>query len=801
VLEERPPFGQLLRKFRLTAGLSQEVLAERAALSTNGISALERGASLAPQRETLALLVKALRLSAEQQLALEQAAIRPSRPRDRHPVAAQPALNNNLPRTPSSFVGRESEIAAITALLENHQLVTVVGFGGVGKTRTCLQVAGRALAAFADGVWFVELAPLARGGYVASAVAHAVGVPVPTDGDRHEKLARTLQNKSALLLLDNCEHVIDCAAALVAAILRGCPNVKVLASSRQRLGIAAESIYRLPPLAVESATALFVDRARAIDQNFAATGENAMVIAQICRELDCSPLAIELAASRLGTLTPHQLHERLSERFRILTAGNRDALPRQQTLRALIDWSHDLLNEPERELFRVLGIFVNGFTIAGAVAVAGLGELDTLDLLGSLVDKSFVVAEPAGDARRYRLLESTRLYAREKLQNAGDWDECARRHLRYLRTVFFETGERYERTARINELSSVLATELEDVRAALDWAVVNDPLAGAELLAEIRPFWRSLGLHGEGAARIRTMLAALSEEQPCLRARLWSTLSFLAGEMVDATRQAEAAEQALAQARVCGDPAVLVEALMRSARSAANAAKFDQAAAALEEADSLGPTSEALRVQLLSVRAVVSMMAGDLAAASAGYERLRAEHRLLGNCSEDRANLVNVAEMEHARGETRRAIALLREILPDFKASRDRTILATALANCAGYLDAIDDPSGAAEMARDAIRELAIRTPQATDVAVSIEHLALASALSGDLPRAAILKGYADAELRELEFKREFTEMTTHERVARLLEERLQSGELAELIAKGARLIPEDAIAFALEEA
>ena len=288
----------------------------------------------------------------------------------------------------------------------------------------------------------------------------------------------------------------------------------------------------MPSLAVPAATSLFAERARAVDNRFALTDENAPIVADICRRLDGIPLAIELAAARVKVLSPKQLRDRLDERFRVLTGGDRSALPRHQTMRALIDWSYDLLDERERALFRRLGIFVNGFTLEGAVAVGSgddLDELDVFDVLASLVDKSLVLAEPQGDALRYRLLESTRAYALEKLDDAGERDLIAGRHLRYLRDRFAELWERCERTARGADLDAALQTELEDVRSALDGALArSEVIDGAELLANIHGSWQAIGLEAEGMARCEAYLAALPADQSRLRARLLTHVVVLA---------------------------------------------------------------------------------------------------------------------------------------------------------------------------------------------------------------------------------------------------------------------------------
>ncbi len=735
------------------------------------------------------------------------------------PLRSLDALSHNLPLQLTSFVGREAEIAEITELLGTHRLVTLVGSGGVGKTRASLQVAANLLDASGDGVWFIELAPLASGEYIPTTVAQALGITLASQGDPVENLVRALKAKNMLLVVDNCEHLLEPAARVLSAILRGCPKVKILASSRQGLGIAGEMTYRMPSLAVPNetdaatfdaddaalctATALFIERARAVDHRFLPDDENAPAIAEICRRLDGIPLAIELAAARVKLLRPRQLRERLDERFRVLTGGSRDVLPRQQTLRALIDWSHDLLDERERVLFRRLGIFVNGFTLEGAVAVAsgdGLDELDIFDLLASLVDKSLVLAEPDGDALRYRLLESTRVYAREKLATDGELETCSGRHLRSLRERFAQVWEHQERTGRMTEIQDLFAAEIDDVRAALDGALARpDVRCGGELLAAIDASWRAQGLEGEGSARLEAFAAALAGGDPALLSRLWAALAGIATHSGRKTWGLQAANEALRLARASGDRAILGRALLEYAESAVGAGRFDEAEAALTEAEAIPGPSARLRLNLLSRRAKLSSLRGDLSGAARAFEQLRKENRALGNLQVERVDVLNLAEIEHERGATPQAVALVREILPAARADPEHLMLAIALANLAGYLVAVHDLPAARDAAREAIRALAPRDPQSPFIAISAEHLALALALAGDLSRAARLAGYADAAFLRLGFKREFTESKTHGRLTTLLDERLAPEDRERLLAEGAALVPEDAIPLALD--
>jgi predicted ATPase len=736
------------------------------------------------------------------------------------PLRSLDTLPNNLPRMLTSFVGREKELADITALLEKHQLVTIVGSGGVGKTRATLQVAANLLDGSGDGVWFIELAPLAGGDYIPGAVAQALGIPLSTDGEPLENLVRLLKSKHLLLVFDNCEHLVEPAARVIAALVRGCAHVKVLASSRQGLGIAGEATFRMPSLTLPAAdgsgqltvldaaryaaVSLFVERASAADHTFELTTENASTIAEICRRLDGIPLAIELAAARVKILSPRQLRERLNERFRVLTGGSRDALPRQQTLRALIDWSHDLLDERERALFRRLGIFVNGFALEGAVAVGtsdDLDELDLFDVLASLADKSLVLAEAAGDALRYRLLESTRAYAREKLDVAGELDICADRHLHYLRDRFVDAADRLDRTGRFDDLQELFTSELDDVRAALDYALRGSEILGAELLDGTGlSAWKGLGLEREGIARSEAYIAALSGKDARLLTRLLMAIASIESGSAHFARGFEIGAQAVELSSSLDDPMTRAWALLHYAHALLRLARFDEAKAALDEADAVPGASKYLRLRLLGVRGLLSSRQMDIEVAASVYEQLRKEHRSAGNVRDERIATSNLAEIEHARGRTQQAIAVIQEMLPALRAGADRGLHVQQLANLTGYLIAADDLEAGRRVGREVLRALAPREPEAPIAGMTIEHLALAWALSGDLTRAATLEGFAVAVFQKHGFMREATEHKTHERLSRLLNDGLEPDEITRLIAEGAQLAPEAAFALALEE-
>jgi predicted ATPase/DNA-binding XRE family transcriptional regulator len=815
-------FGALLRGYRLAAGLSQQTLAERARMSTQGVGALERGDRRTPQRETLALLAGALGLSDDQRRAFEDAAKRAAvvRRSSSLSVGLWPDTTiASLPFALTSFVGREAELAEITALVREHRMVTLTGAGGVGKTQTALHVATALSDAGDDGVCFIALAPVGDPSLVVSTIASTLGVQEAPTRQLLETLIAYLKNRALLLILDNCEHVIAQASILAEILLGNCPRVRILSTSREPLKAAGEYSYRLPSLSSPSpgaarniratdavafgAIALFADRAKAAEHRFTVTDENAPIVADVCRRLDGIPLAIELAAVRVNLLSVKALAQKLDDRFRLLTGGERTALPRQQTMRAAIDWSHDLLEEREPVLFRRLGIFVNGFVLEGAVAVGSgeeLNEPDVFDALASLVDKSLVLAELQGDVVRYRLLESTRAYASEKLDDAGERDLVAGRHLRYLRDRFAELREERERTARGADLDAALETDLDDARSALDGALarseVND---GGELLVTLARSWAWIGLDAEWMRRCEAYLAALPADQSRLRAQLLSALSYLLDGSGQRVRGFAVATQAVEQARASGDGSSLARALSQYANMATFLHRFDEAETALVEAEAIRGTSADLRMRLLDARARLSQFRGDLETAVHMFEQARKEHHSLGNTGAELLEALNLAEIEHRRGETQRAITIVRETLAGPRAGTDKTRL-VLLNNFAGYLAAADDLSGAVAAAREAIGILVAHEPDHAHVAIAIEHLALVVALCGDRARAATLEGYADSAFGRHGFEREFTEITTHGRLLALLREGLTPEELARLMAEGAALTPEAAIALVLEE-
>ncbi len=730
------------------------------------------------------------------------------------------SLPNNLPLQMTSFVGREREVAEIAELLGTHRLVTLVGSGGIGKTRTSLQVAANLLDGSGNGVWFIELAPLASDDYIPAAIAQALGLSLPPEGDALVHIVKRIISWQALLVFDNCEHIIEGAARMIWAIVRQCPKIAILASSRQGLGIAGEATYRLPSLgvgdgttvtnareaAVEPAIALFVERAIAADQRFALTDENASTIADICRRLDGIPLAIELAAARVKMLSPRQLRERLDERFRVLTGGSRNLLPRQQTLRALIDWSHDLLDDRERMLFRRLGIFVNGFTLEAATAIGTSDDLDALDLfdvLASLVDKSLVLAEPAGEALRYRMLESTRAYAREKLDAAAESQERALGHLRYLRNRFIDERERLNRTGRMEPIERLITIELEDLRAALDWGIANgEALLASEMIVAVGSGWRTVALVGEGYERIANAIELLGDGAPAsLRSWLFTCRGVFAADFGRITESCEFASEGVRLGRESGDRTTLENALLNQTFALCRASRIDDAADALAEAEALISSEDRwLALVALNNKAILVGIRGDYESAVRLFQELRDKSRTLGNRTGAVISGLNLAEWEHALGKTERAVDILQETLADIQSAptRNEQFYVVGSCNLIGYLVALDRLGEARATARELLRRHGSDAIHIGQINKAFEHLALVFALEGDLARAAQLAAHANAALRNLGFEREFTEKATRTRLDALLAERLPSDQRESLMARGAAMRNEEAVALAL---
>lgn len=482
---------------------------------------------------------------------------------------------HNLPVTTSSFIGREHELAAVSDLVRSSRLVTLVGVGGVGKTRLALQVAAGLLDAHPDGVFLVDLAPLADPELVAAQVGRAIGL-VESRSTRGpdalvDGLCDHLGSRHMLLVLDNCEHLVDAVARLGDALLVRCPDVAVLATSREPLAIGGEILWRVPPLTMPPAEAetagavprgdavsLFCERARAVDAGFTLDGENAPAVARICRRLDGIPLAMELAAARIGVLSPDQVADRLDDCFRVLSAGPRTAAARQQTFRATMDWSYALLPAAEQVLLQRLSVFAGSFGLSAVEGVAADGEIiaeeEVLDLLARLVDKSLVSVRGHGREAHYRLLETVRQYAAEKLAEAGGDEEARRRHRdHYLRWgLDYLSGDPFSDGTWLVRFPFNLA--YDNFRAALDFSVAHDDAEAALVLVDSIANYLVLGGYFvEGRARLEQALARSAPSRSRARIHALNMLGFLVVQQGEIDHSLALHTEALAQAREAGE--------------------------------------------------------------------------------------------------------------------------------------------------------------------------------------------------------------------------------------------------------
>ena len=449
---------------------------------------------------------------------------------DRASSASSVKRKHNLPWHLTSFVGREQEIAQLEKFATANRLVTLTGAGGAGKTRLAIEVAHRLIDGFPDGAWLVEFAALSDSALVPQTVAQALELKEQPTRPVIDTLGEHLAYRKLLLVLDNAEHLLEACVHLVDAIVRRSPGVTVLVTSRERLGIAGELTYRVPsltvpqtgePLTPEAASRyegvrLFVERAMFARRDFALTAQNASCVASICARLDGMPLAIELAASRLRSMSVEDLNQRLDERFALLTDGSRAALPRQRTLRSMLDWSYDLLTEREQAMLRRLAVFAGGWTLASAQEVCagdGIDASDVVEQLTSMVDKSLVVTDEQAGATRYRMLETIRQYASDRLRERGEQAQWRARHL----AVFVSLAEAFKWEGfgpQQETWFSRIESELGNLRAALAWSAEASPTEGVRLAAALDLFWRLRGHVAEGREWLARLLDAFPIDGP-----------------------------------------------------------------------------------------------------------------------------------------------------------------------------------------------------------------------------------------------------------------------------------------------
>lgn len=636
------PVGDLVRKLRMAAALSQEELAERSGLSVRGLSDLERGLRQTPRLESLRMLADALALDDATRAALFAAA-RPLR----DPVSPRAPRIASLPLVPTRLIGRAEEMAAIAAMLADPhvRLVTLVGPGGAGKTHLARTVSAMA-EHFPDGSRFVDLSPLSDATLVLPTIATVLGVQMETDLPVAEAIAGVLRDAEMLLVLDNCEQVLDAASEL-AALLQACPEQRVLATSREPWRIRAEHVFALGPLSLPPAgeqngladlagvpaIALFVERAEAADSGFSFTAENASDVAEICRRLDGLPLAIELAAARVPVLPPSALLTRLQQRLPLLTGGSRDLPARQRTMRDAIAWSYDLLTPPEQQAFRAFSLFSGGFALAAAedvLAAIGAAAGQAIDLVASLVAKSLLRPVPGAEKTRYLMLETVREFGAEQLLATGEQEQVCAAHAAY-----------YVKLAEVlvtNSLSFASRTllqpelpELDNIRLALTWLDDHDDVEDLlRLSSGIYGLWFAWGLYGEGLWWTDRALARASHSASVSRAWGLESAVNLAIMQGDYPRAATYVAEKRNVATALGDPILQAMSLMSAAFLSSRQGAFAAAEALAAEGVALldqAPEGVALRQETLAVILLVwadtAMAQGNAADAQARYVTAR----------------------------------------------------------------------------------------------------------------------------------------------------------------------------------
>jgi diguanylate cyclase (GGDEF)-like protein len=724
---------------------------------------------------------------------------------------------NNLPVALTRLIGRRQEIGQARALVADHRLVSIVGTGGTGKTRAAIAVASEIADRFEDGAWFVDLSPISDPAVIASTIGTPFSVLLSSDDRAGETLAVTLEAKNALLVVDNCEHLVAGVAELIGSLLRRCPHLSVIATSREPLGIAGEAVYRLPllslppPSAVPSAgeamaydaVALFVERATEANRSFALDDDNASAVVQICRDVDGIALAIELAASRIGAIGLATLAQRLHD-FRLLDGGDRSAVPRQRTMHAMIGWSYDLLSETERALFRRLAIFSGGLTFDSATAVCTappVARSEVFELLSGLIQKSLVTEDASIDAR-YRLLEPTRAFARERLVDAGELASTARLHAEYF-AWFARASDATYRTTPSHEWIQQMEPDIDNLRAALEWSLDErgDVLLGASIAASTTHFFNDLA-PGEGVRTIRKALELLPPGvDPPTEARLSRAIATGTRNMPAAVIRA-AGERAVEIYRGLDDRAGLAEALRGLAQLIGWYFREER-----EFADELACESiEIARTLDDPVQLAISLRTRGLTIAIAEIAQKRtvleeslALMRRHGNDRQIGTMLTWISDFEFSAGDWPRAFAYGREAVGFAESSGSNQLYSLVMSNLALYAGAIDEW----DIARNAVaRSIASsrKTRQHEYISFSVQAAAVVAAGNDRLEDAARLIAWCDVRVGALHAGRQAdqSEEITHRRLLAKLRERLSADELARLASEGAMMNEDEAFALAL---
>jgi predicted ATPase/class 3 adenylate cyclase/DNA-binding CsgD family transcriptional regulator len=730
-----------------------------------------------------------------------------------------PALQNNLPAQLATFIGRAAELAELQSLVAGgSRLVTIAGPGGIGKSRLALQVAANALDGAGDGVWLVELAPVAEPELVARTAAAVLGVREEPGRPMLDTLVDAVGDRYLLVVLDNAEHLLGAAAKLADALMRSCPRAFLLVTSREPLGISGEHVFRVAPLPVPPAdlaapgplaafesVQLFTERASMHRRGFALDEDNAAAVAAVCVRLDGIPLALELAAARMGSLSVSEISSRLDQRFRLLTGGSRTALPRHQTLRALIDWSYELLNPEEQIVLDRLSVFAGGWTLGAAEAITargGTGEWQVLDRLAALVDKSLVQADETRGSTRYRLLETVRHYAAEQLalRAGAELDKTHAAHRDYY-LAMVETADTHLRGPDEAAWLDRVEADFDNIRAALAFSVADLDSAepGLRLATGLHRFCNMRGHGGEILEALNVLLERPDAQAPTrVRARALTVGCHLLDYFGNDPASPSMVSEALKIARGLADDAVAADALSQLCWLSFEHGDLPAALAQIDEAVGLARAAGDPRLiaYVLGRRAVFESEAGDLDAAFADNQEAITLSRAAGDTYRLAITLANLGFDEHAAGELGAARAHLQEAstLADNHGYQN---MSAGLWQNLGLVDLIDaDPRTARRHFLDSLHTARI-TGVKSYVHGALLGLALAAGADGDPTIAATLHGIADEHYEQAGRGFEAIESGLRDRGHVQLRDRLGDATFEAAYRHGRTLSQADAIALA----